>query len=69
MSIRAERERGGPSVSAPAHKGFGSVVLEQLVAEYCDEQPKVDFDPRGITYEMYCSLGAVAPSSSCRGGT
>jgi PAS domain S-box-containing protein len=59
-------ERGGPSVSAPARKGFGSVVLEQLMGEYCDEQPKVEFDPRGITFEMDCSLSAVAPSSSCR---
>jgi len=54
-------ERGGPPVAAPQRKGFGSVVLEQVMAEYCQEQPKVDFDPGGITYAVMCSRNGVAP--------
>jgi two-component system, chemotaxis family, CheB/CheR fusion protein len=53
-------ERGGPTVAATIRKGFGSVVLEQVMAEYCDEQPKVDFDQRGITYAVICSISGVA---------
>ena len=33
------QERGGPPVSPPAHKGFGSVVLEQVMAGYSDVPP------------------------------
>jgi two-component sensor histidine kinase len=54
-------ERGGPSIAAPARKGFGSVVLEQLMAEYCDDQPTLNFDRRGMTYAVICSLSAVTP--------
>jgi len=61
-------ERGGPSVAAPIRKGFGSVVLEQVMAEYCEEQPKVDFDQYGITYALICSLSAVTPPSSSVSG-
>jgi hypothetical protein len=63
LSFRWE-ERGGPSITAPTRKGFGSTVLEYVMAEYCDDhQPKVDFDQHGITYAVICSLKEVTPSS------
>jgi len=60
-------ESGGPPVAAPARKGFGSAVLEQVMSEYCDEHPKVQFKEQGITYEVICSLNALAPRSSATG--
>jgi len=30
------QERGGPQVTPPTSKGFGGVVLEQVMAEYFD---------------------------------
>ena len=58
-------ERGGPPVVAPTRKGFGSTVLEYLMAEYCDnDEPKVDFDQRGITYTAICSLSGLVPPNS-----
>jgi len=64
LSFRWE-ERGGPSVTAPTRKGFGTTVLEYVMAEYCDDlQPKVDFDRRGITYAMNCSLNEVTVSGA-----
>jgi len=43
LSFRWE-ERGGPPIAKPRHKGFGSVVLEQVIADYCNDHPKIDFD-------------------------
>ena len=55
------QERGGPPVSPPKQKGFGSVVLEQVMAEYFEAPPQVDFAPAGVSYEINGSLDAIAP--------
>jgi two-component sensor histidine kinase len=52
-------ERGGPPVSAPRTRGFGSAVLEQIMAEYFDDPPRLEFDPSGIRYELRGSLAAL----------
>jgi len=54
-------EQGGPPVTPPGRKGFGSVVLEQVMAEYGDEAPQMEFDPRGASYRVKGRLGAVEP--------
>ena len=46
------QERGGPPVSPPVHKGFGSVVLEQVMGGYFDVPPRVDFAVGGVSYEL-----------------
>ena len=46
------QERGGPPVSPPVHKGFGSVVLEQVLAGYFDVPPRVEFAVGGVSYEL-----------------
>jgi PAS domain S-box-containing protein len=45
-------ERGGPPVSVPQRRGFGSVVLEQVMAEYFDDPPRIEFAPDGVKYEL-----------------
>jgi PAS domain S-box-containing protein len=45
-------EQGGPPVSAPGQKGFGSVVLEQVMADYFAEPPRIDFAVGGVCYEL-----------------
>jgi PAS domain S-box-containing protein len=57
------QERGGPPVSAPAHKGFGSAVLEQVMGEYFDAPPRVDYAVGGVSYELSGSLDAVMPDA------
>jgi PAS domain S-box-containing protein len=52
-------ERGGPPVSAPRSKGFGSAVLEQVMAEYFDDPPRIEFAPSGVRYELRGSLAAL----------
>lgn len=56
------QERGGPSVASPAHKGFGSVVLEHLMAEHFETLPEMDFASSGLTYSLTTSLGSIAAS-------
>jgi PAS domain S-box-containing protein len=65
------QERGGPAVSQPTQRGFGSVVLEQVMAEYFEVPPRVDFAVGGLGYELSGSLDAVMadePSALLAGG-
>jgi PAS domain S-box-containing protein len=50
-------EQGGPPVSPPSQKGFGSVVLEQVMADYVAERPRIDFAPDGVRYQIGVELG------------
>jgi len=52
-------ERNGPPVSPPKQKGFGSVVLEQVMGEYFDAPPRIDFAAGGVSYEISGSLDGV----------
>ena len=54
------QERGGPLVEPPTIKGFGAVVLEQVMAEYFAVPPKIEFAPGGVCYELKGSLDAVS---------
>jgi len=54
------QERGGPPVTAPERKGFGSVVLEQIMAEFVDTRCELAYAPDGVVYELAGSLEAVA---------
>ena len=62
------QERGGPPVSPPAHKGFGSVVLEQVMAGYFDVPPRVDFAAGGVSYELNGSLEDLSEQLSSNSG-
>ena len=53
-------ESGGPPASAPTRKGFGSRLLERVVAQ--DFQGKVTLDYRsvGLRYELETAMAAIA---------
>lgn len=53
------REEGGPPVSRPTEKGFGSAVLEQVMAEQFGVPPRIDFATEGLCYEINGSLDAM----------
>jgi two-component system, chemotaxis family, CheB/CheR fusion protein len=57
------QEQGGPRVMPPAGKGFGSVVLEQVMAEFFDPPPQIEFSPTGVSYGLSGSLAAITPAS------
>jgi PAS domain S-box-containing protein len=50
------QEEGGPPVSPPRQKGFGSAVLEQVMAEHFEVAPHIDFLRSGARYELNGSL-------------
>ena len=52
-------EQGGPPVSKPSHRGFGSVLLERTVADIGGEVT-VEFDAAGIICRMILSKAPVA---------
>jgi PAS domain S-box-containing protein len=58
FTFRWQEERG-PPVSPPLQKGFGSVVLEQVMAEHCEVAPHIDFLPSGVCYELSGSFDAL----------
>ena len=53
------QERGGPQVNPPPRKGFGSTVLEQVMADYVEAPPQIDFAPGGISYELAGALEGI----------
>ncbi len=50
----------GRQVKPPTGKGFGSAVLEQVMAEYFENSPQIDFAADGVGYEVVGSLEAIA---------
>jgi hypothetical protein len=41
-------KRGGPHLTPPTGKGFGSAVLEQVMAEYFENPPQIEFAADGV---------------------
>ncbi|MCC8956930.1 sensor histidine kinase, partial [Bradyrhizobium sp. Pear77] len=55
------QEVGGPVVSPPARRGFGSTLLERTLAHDLDGEVTVKFDPEGLLCRIVLPLdGAVA---------
>ena len=51
-------------MTPPTSKGFGRVVLEQVMAEFFDPPPQIEFSPDGVRYSLSGSLGAIIPSAA-----
>jgi PAS domain S-box-containing protein len=49
----------GPPVLPPTQKGFGSAVLEQVMADHFEVSPRIDFAAAGIKYELSGPLDAL----------
>jgi two-component sensor histidine kinase len=45
-------ERGGPVVSAPGRRGFGSVVLSDIVAAMLVGDVEMDYAPEGLSWRL-----------------
>lgn len=54
-------ERGGPAVAPRTRQGFGSVMIEKVVAQDFGAQATVDFAPEGLRYEIDVSLSSLVP--------
>jgi len=49
-------EAGGPQVTAPVHRGFGSRLIERSARDQLGGEATVDFLPRGVVYTMTVGL-------------
>jgi two-component sensor histidine kinase len=52
-------ETGGPPVVPPASRGFGSKLIERIVAAYFEGEGRLDFDPSGIRFRLTGVPGAT----------
>ena len=50
------REEGGPPVTEPRHKGFGSRLIQQAFAKGAPNAARVDYLPGGIEFRVRCGL-------------
>jgi two-component sensor histidine kinase len=49
-------ETGGPLVTAPVQRGFGSRLIERSARDQLGGEATVDFLPRGVVYTVVCAL-------------
>jgi two-component sensor histidine kinase len=49
-------ESGGPAVSTPVKRGFGSRLIERSARDQLGGEATVDFLPRGVVYTLTCAL-------------
>jgi two-component sensor histidine kinase len=49
-------EAGGPLVTAPVQRGFGSRLVERSARDQLGGEATVDFLPRGVVYTLICAL-------------
>jgi two-component sensor histidine kinase len=53
-------EMGGPTVSPPTRKGFGSAILVELAKSFA-ENVQINYAPGGLVYEIQLPLSAIEP--------
>jgi two-component sensor histidine kinase len=52
-------ELGGPPVSPPTRKGFGSTMIERVLAEQLEGGVTIGYDPGGLVCMIDAPFGAV----------
>jgi PAS domain S-box-containing protein len=56
------RETGGPAVTKPTRRGFGSVILLDS-AKHFGQSVELDYRPRGLCYELQVQLNTIEASN------
>ncbi|MDB5445972.1 MAG: sensor histidine kinase/response regulator, partial [Phenylobacterium sp.] len=54
-------ESGGPTVSPPVRRGFGSTLLEQVTGRELNGEAVVEYRPSGVRARLGAAASAVAP--------
>lgn len=54
------RETGGPLVTQPERKGFGSVLIERSLRSYFSGKAATDYRSEGLVFELEARLGDAA---------
>ncbi|MFC6790717.1 hypothetical protein ACFQE0_14520 [Methylobacterium komagatae] len=56
----AWREQGGPSVSVPTRRGFGSTLIERSLRSYFGGTAASEFLPEGLRFTLEARVGDAA---------
>jgi two-component sensor histidine kinase len=57
-------ERGGPTVSPPERRGFGTVVMQEMVERTVDGNVDLDYAPSGLAWRLTCpAANALEPGT------
>ena len=56
------RETGGPAVTKPTRRGFGSIILLNS-AKHFGQSVELDYTPRGLCYELQLQLNTIEASN------
>jgi two-component sensor histidine kinase len=51
-------EHGGPPVTVPTRKGFGSAILGDAAKQFA-QNVSVDYNPKGLRYELQVPLRSI----------
>ena len=62
-------EIGGPSVSVPERKGFGSRMIERALAGYFRGHTSADYRPSGLVFRLNAPLSALSDGDMLATGT
>ncbi|MDB5428280.1 MAG: sensor histidine kinase/response regulator [Phenylobacterium sp.] len=54
-------ESGGPTVTPPIRRGFGSTLLEQVTGRELNGETHIDYRPAGVRATLRAGAAAVAP--------
>ena len=49
-------EKGGPKVEQPRRRGFGTTLLEKVVAVQCQAKVELNYHPDGLRFAMALPL-------------
>jgi PAS domain S-box-containing protein len=52
-------ERGGPPVSAPTQRGFGTIVMDVMAERTVDGKVDLDYAPAGVMWRLTCRAANV----------
>jgi two-component sensor histidine kinase len=57
-------EHGGPAVTAPARRGFGSRVIKEMAELSLDGDVEFDYAPSGLTWRLTCPMTKILADST-----
>lgn len=62
------RESGGPPVEPPTRRGFGSSVIERVVARALDGRVSLTFEPGGVVWTLETPMSYLLPNNLAAAG-
>ncbi len=62
------QESGGPPVTEPARRGFGTTVVSRLVQAHLEAEVELAFAPEGLVWSMRCALAGMAATAGPEAG-